>query len=129
MNQPCIFCQIIKEEKHGFKIYEDAFLDLYPVSDGHTLIVPKNHTTDAFTCSPEDAQAVAVAAQKVGRILQEKLHPKGFNLISNNGAMAYQMVMHYHMHVIPKYEAAYGYLISKDTSQNQPVAEVFAKIK
>lgn len=128
----CLFCQIINKEKPSFKIYEDdktyAFLDLYPVSDGHTLIVPKNHHENALDCSEDDLQAVALTSQKVAKILNKTLSPVGFNFISNNGRVAYQMIMHYHVHVLPKYKAGQGYLLSKETSQNILPEAVFKKI-
>jgi len=102
----CIFCKIIKEEIPSYKIYEDdniiAFLDINPISNGHTLIVPKNHVLDLETISKDDLDYVNYGAKIVYQILLDKLHPLGLRVIQNNGSL--QEVKHYHMHLIPSYK-------------------------
>ncbi|ARU91268.1 histidine triad protein [Spiroplasma clarkii] len=113
----CIFCKIINQELPCKKIYEDdlclAFLDIAPNSDGHCLVIPKTHSEDLTSSSFEDLQAVAIAKVKVVEILNAKLpqKPAGYNFISNQGAEAYQVVFHYHEHIVPKYVKDEGYTI------------------
>ena len=99
----CVFCQIISQNGHAFKIYENdhvlAFLDIYPVSDGHTLIVTKKHFTH-WTVTPDHLiSEISKAVKPVVKILDQKLKPSGYNFLSNQGAIASQEVMH--LHIVP----------------------------
>ena len=80
----CLFCKIINNEIPSYTIYEDenvkCFLDINPIENGHTLIIPKKHFTD----------------------INNGLHPDGIKLTQNNGCI--QDVKHFHLHVIPKYK-------------------------
>jgi len=101
----CIFCKIINGEIPAYKIYEDddllAFLDINPVSVGHTLIIPKNHTLDFETISETELNKVMNCAKKISKLLVDKLAADGYSLAQNNGIA--QEVKHFHLHVIPKY--------------------------
>ncbi len=101
----CIFCKILKGEIPSKKIYEDdkviAILDVNPVVDGHTLIIPKTHITD-FKEMPDDLIAhVYHVANKLTDLLMDKLDAKGITLGVNYGET--QMVKHFHMHLLPNY--------------------------
>jgi len=102
----CIFCKIIKGEIPCHKVYEDdqvlAFLDISPVSKGHTLVIPKEHTDNLMTMSAEQINQVFQVAQKVAQKLDEALKPDGFNLGMNNKPAAGQVVFHAHVHVMPR---------------------------
>ncbi len=104
----CIFCKIIKGEIPSTKVYEDeytfAFLDINPVTRGHTLVIPKQHCTDIFDMSEEDARAVMATAKKVANAAFQGLNASGVNLLNSNRKAAGQEVFHYHMHIIPRYE-------------------------
>lgn len=101
----CVFCKIINGEFSSYKLYEDdkvmAFLDITPMSYGHTLIVPKEHYKD-YTDIPLD---ILTHINKVGKELYDKLNdklePTGIQLVQNNGIL--QEVKHYHLHLIPFY--------------------------
>ena len=103
----CIFCKIANGEIPSNKIYEDdgfvAILDLAPATKGHTLIIPKTHYDDFFAMQPDEAAEAMKRARKVAALLKEKLQPDGMNMTQNNGAVAGQTVMHFHMHLIPRY--------------------------
>lgn len=107
MNE-CIFCKIVKGEIPSTKIYEDdrthAFLDINPVTRGHTLVIPKQHCIDIFDMGEEDARAVMATAKKVANAAFHSLGAAGVNLLNSNKKAAGQEVFHYHMHVIPRYE-------------------------
>ncbi|MBS3067756.1 HIT family protein [Candidatus Micrarchaeota archaeon] len=104
----CIFCKIIKSEIPSSKVYEDehtlAFLDINPVTKGHTLVIPKQHCTDIFDMKEEDAKAVMATAKKVASAVFHGLNASGVNLLNSNKKAAGQEVFHYHMHIIPRYE-------------------------
>ena len=104
--EDCIFCKIVKGEIPSFKVYEDdkvfAFEDINPISEGHTLIIPKNHAENLWEISGEDLTAVHLASQKIIQGMKEALNPTGVALLQLNGRGANQVVMHYHLHLVPR---------------------------
>ncbi len=104
--EDCIFCKIIKGEIPSFKVFEDdqvlAFMDINPISPGHTLIIPKNHAENLKEISEEDLAAVHRASKKVMRGIETALNASGVACVQLNGRGVNQVVMHYHLHLIPK---------------------------
>lgn len=102
----CIFCKIVKGEIPCFKVYEDdkvlAFEDINPISEGHTLIIPKRHAQDLWEIPGEDLMAIHMASQKVALAIKETLKPTGVVLLQLNGRGVNQVVMHYHLHLMPR---------------------------
>ncbi|MEJ7798086.1 MAG: HIT family protein [Solirubrobacteraceae bacterium] len=107
MSDDCIFCAIVAGELPATIVDEDertiAFMDIQPASRGHALVIPRTHATDIHEIDPEDLRAVAVAAQRLAVKIRENLGAAGVNLLNSNGAVAWQTVFHFHMHVIPRY--------------------------
>jgi histidine triad (HIT) family protein len=108
MSDPeCIFCQIVAGELPAQIVDSDertiAFMDISPASRGHALVIPRRHARDLLAIEAEDLAAVSVAAQRLGRRMQERLGVQGINLLNSCGAPAWQTVFHLHMHVIPRY--------------------------
>lgn len=103
-----IFARIVSGEIPSAKVYEDdhtyAFLDINPASRGHTLVICKEERAGLLDLSPELAAAVARTTQLVAQALVDALAPDGFNIVQNNGAAAGQVVFHYHVHIIPRWE-------------------------
>ena len=104
----CIFCKIANGEIPATEICENegfrVILDLGPASEGHALVLPKEHYRD-ITELPEKAAGEAFSlAGKVGKAMQQGLGAAGFNIVQNNGTAAGQTVFHFHIHVIPRYE-------------------------
>jgi histidine triad (HIT) family protein len=103
--EDCIFCKIIKGEIPSFKVYENdkvfAFEDISPISVGHTLVVPKRHAQNLWEISGEDLTAVHLASQKIIQAIADVLNPTGVACLQLNGKGANQVVMHYHLHLIP----------------------------
>ena len=101
----CVFCKIIKGEIPSYKVYEDdivmAFLDINPLSPGHTLIIPKIHTLDLSTINNDVLIKIIDTAKDIANLMIEKLQANGYTLIQNNGIA--QDVKHFHLHVVPKY--------------------------
>jgi len=107
MSDPeCVFCKIVAGELPSERLYEDeavvAFLDIAPISPGHTLVVPKSHCRDLLEAPPEVVGAVVRAAQKVAPAVLRATGAEGFNFFQFNGSCAGQVVMHLHFHIIPR---------------------------
>ena len=102
----CIFCKIIAGEIPSHKVYEDesviAFLDINPVSEGHTLVVPKDHFEKFDDCSDIVAEAIGLRIRKISRAVSTATGADGYNLLCNNGLAAGQLVGHVHFHIIPR---------------------------
>ena len=102
----CIFCKLANHELDTNMIYEDelvaCFLDAYPDSNGHLLIVPKKHTLDLDTIETETLHHILDVAKKMKALLYQKLHCDGVTLIQNNGAV--QEIKHFHLHLKPYYQ-------------------------
>jgi len=104
----CIFCKIAAGDIPAATIYEDedfrVILDLGPATYGHSLILPKDHYADVTEIPKGLAGKVLPLAARIGKAMKKNLDCQGFNLVQNNGEAAGQTVMHFHMHVIPRYE-------------------------
>ena len=104
----CIFCKIIKGEIPCEKIYENdkifAFLDIAPVTKGHTLVIPKEHHKDLLDMPDELIAEVSKAAKKIAKVVIKAVNTKGFNIAQNNGKVSGQEVMHYHLHIVPRFD-------------------------
>lgn len=102
----CIFCKIVKGDIPCFKVYEDdrvlAFEDVNPISEGHTLIILKAHAENIWEISGEDLTAIHLASKKVADAIKEVLNPVGVAVLQLNGRGVNQVVMHYHLHLIPR---------------------------
>ena len=98
----CPFCHLEKPRLLLENDFAAAFLDAFPVAEGHTLVVPKRHVASLFDL-PEDEQAAVwkLVALVRGKLMAE-LKPDGFNVGVNDGPAAGQTVMHAHVHVIPR---------------------------
>jgi histidine triad (HIT) family protein len=104
----CLFCAIVAGRIPSTKVYEDdatfAFMDIAPASDGHLIVVPKRHSKDILEIDADDLSAVVLTGQRLARRVTEVLGADGVNLLNNRGAVAWQSVFHFHLHVIPRYE-------------------------
>jgi histidine triad (HIT) family protein len=102
----CVFCKIISGEIPSSKLYEDelvfAFLDIAPINYGHLLVIPKEHHTSAATVPENVAGRMMNVGTKLGVAAKRILDVEGFNLHLAEGACAGQVVMHAHLHVIPR---------------------------
>lgn len=104
-----IFAKIIRGEAPCYKLYEDddvlAFLDVFPQSYGHTLVIPKRSAArNILEVDPQALSKMALAVQKLTRVLVEELEPAGVQVAQFNGNPAGQTVFHIHMHIVPRYE-------------------------
>ena len=129
----CIFCKIVAGEMPSYKVYEDdkvyAFLDIFPVSAGHTLVVPKNHATNIFDIAPEDWAAVSEVARKLSIAIDEAVGADGVNIAMNNREHAGQQVHHPHVHIIPRFKGDGLKLMPQRKYEENEAEETLAKIK
>ena len=102
---PCIFCAIAEKRAPSYVVYEDAqtlaFLDIAPLSRGHTLIIPKAHVDRITDLAPSQYSKLLSTVTEVCRRV-ERLS-RDYNIGVNQGALAGQIVFHLHFHVIPRY--------------------------
>lgn len=103
----CVFCEIVKGNIPCYKIYENksciAFLDLAQVTDGHTIVIPKQHYENIFDLEVVNYQDFLDACVSTAKILKSKLKVEAVNILNNSGSLAGQEVMHLHFHIIPRY--------------------------
>ena len=101
----CILCKIGKGETDSYVIYEDeiakAILDINPIANGHTLILPKKHYKDLDDIDEKTITHIMMVAKKVKGIIEDRLSPTGITLIQNNGEP--QEIKHFHLHIKPCY--------------------------
>lgn len=126
----CIFCKLANGVIPTNSIYEDddfnVILDMGPAAKGHALILPKEHADNLYELADETAAKILPLAKKLAFTMKEKLACDGLNLVQNNGEVAGQTVMHFHLHVIPRYKEDGQRILWKPT---QPSAEELAQTK
>lgn len=103
-----IFAQIIRGDAPCYKLYEDddvlAFLDVFPQSYGHALVIPKRSAAcNILDVDTEALCKVMTVAQKLTRVIVDELKPEGVQIAQFNGAPAGQTVFHIHVHIVPRY--------------------------
>ncbi|MFW6067914.1 MAG: HIT family protein [Myxococcota bacterium] len=107
-----IFSKIIAGEIPCHKVYEDdhvlAFLDIAPLSEGHTLVIPKEPAVTLDALSEEASAAIGRVLPRLCRAVKEATGCEAYNVLQNNGSGAHQAVMHVHFHIIPKPSAEKG---------------------
>ena len=104
----CPFCEIVSGPNHARVIVqnEHAFLirDGFPVSDGHSLIIPKRHTGSFFDATLDERQALLGLVDQAKLLIDQEFAPDAYNIGINDGPAAGQTVPHLHIHLIPRYE-------------------------
>ena len=101
-----IFDKILDGEIPCHKVYEDehvlAFLDIAPLSIGHTLVIPKERKAKVHELSDESSAAIGRVLPRIARAVMKVSGTEDYNILQNNGAPAHQAVFHVHFHIIPK---------------------------
>ncbi len=120
MKDDCIFCKLANGVFPTNSIYEDdkfnVILDMGPATKGHALILPKEHADNLYELPDETAAAAMVLAKKLATKMVDKLGADGLNVVQNNGEAAGQTVMHYHLHLIPRYKNDGQHILWEPTS-------------
>jgi histidine triad (HIT) family protein len=102
----CIFCQIASGAAPAHRVYEDertlVFMDIFPVTDGHTLVITKDHFENLFESDEDALAAIARTSHRVAAAIKQELAPDGLMVFQLNGRAAGQTVFHYHMHLMPR---------------------------
>lgn len=102
----CIFCKMVAGQIPVAKVYEDeivfAFLDIGPISDGHTLVIPKRHFEKLHDCPAELLGQVASRLGRIAGAVAVAMNADGYNLLCNNGRAAGQLIEHLHFHIVPR---------------------------
>ena len=102
----CVFCKMVGGEIACAKIFEDevvlAFLDIGPISDGHTLVIPKQHFEKLHDCPTELLGRICSPLGRIAGAVAKAMNSEGYNLLCNNGRAAGQIVKHVHFHIIPR---------------------------
>lgn len=105
--EDCPFCKILAGELPAEVIAESelalAFADINPATRGHTLVIPRTHVADIHEISAPDLAACTLLAKDVAGRARERLGADGVNLLHSAGRAAWQVVFHFHIHVIPRY--------------------------
>jgi histidine triad (HIT) family protein len=120
----CVFCAIVAGDAPAVLVHEEddylAFLDIRPIVRGHTLVIPKRHTTDLTDTPPETVGDMMRIGQRVGRAARASdLRADGNNIALNDGRAAFQSVFHVHLHVAPRHDGdklsfAKGLVVRRD---------------
>jgi histidine triad (HIT) family protein len=130
-----IFAKILAGAIPCHKVYEDAhvlaFLDINPISLGHTLVIPKEPAVTLDQLSDDAAAAIGRVLPRISRAVLKATGAYAFNVLQNNQALAHQAVMHVHFHIIPKYDDGSGLGIGwkpgkLDGAAGKPLAEKIA---
>ena len=134
MYEKDIFCKIVDGEIPCYKLYEDddvlAFLDISQVTKGHALVISKKHFDNFLSTPQEVMHKVMDVAQRIGQVDIKLLGAKGVNILSNCYPAAGQSVMHFHVHVIPRYEQGEGIEITmKNNSEGLNLPAIAGQIK
>jgi histidine triad (HIT) family protein len=106
--ESCIFCRIVRKEAPSSIIYEDddvlAFMDIRPVSEGHTLVISKRHYENIYDVPRTIICKIYEIVKRVAIALRETIKPDGISIVQQNGAAANQDIFHIHVHLIPRYD-------------------------
>ena len=106
--EDCIFCKISRGEAKSWKVYEDeytyVFLDINPVNEYHTLVIPKKHYENIFDITEDEFLNVSKTIKKIVDLYSKKLGLKNVQIINSSGSEAQQDVFHIHFHIVPRYK-------------------------
>ncbi len=134
MENNCLFCKIVAKSIPAAVIYEDefvlAFLDINPMTLGHTLVIPKIHAENILDLPDDQIDPFFQAVKKIVALLQERLELRGFTIGINHGKMSGQAIDHLHVHIVPRYEGDGGgslHSVVKNPPQ-ESLEEIQAKI-
>jgi histidine triad (HIT) family protein len=108
MAEDCIFCSIVAGDAPAEIVDEDeqtvSFMDIVPWTRGHALVVPRRHSRNLYDIDEQDLRATALAAQRLARRMRDRLGCDGVNLLNSSEPAADQVVFHFHVHVIPRWD-------------------------
>ena len=129
----CIFCDILDGTRNGHLVYEDqdhiAFLDKYPIDDGHTLVIPRKHHEKITDMDPNDVGKIFSLIPKIAKAVLAGAGADAFSLAQNNGKAAKQIIPHVHIHIIPRYNNKGTVWTKRQIPTDEVLSELAVKIK
>ena len=129
----CIFCEILEGKRKGHIIYEDeehvAFLDKYPIDDGHTLVIPRQHHERITDMEPNNVGKIFSLIPKIAKAVLIGTNADAFSLAQNNGKAAKQIIPHVHVHIIPRYNSKGTMWTKREIPTEEMLSELAQKIK
>ena len=131
--ESCIFCKIVRKEAPSSTIYEDndvlAFMDIRPVSEGHTLVISKEHFENIFDVPEDLICKIHKTVKHIAIALKKTVKPDGISIVQQNGAAANQDIFHIHVHLIPRYEGKKIGFGGANFVERKELDQVASKIK
>ena len=128
----CIFCRIVRGEAPSHRVCEDertlVFMDIFPVTDGHTLVITKDHFENVFEADEDALAAIARTSHRVAAAIKRELAPDGLMVFQLNGAAAGQTVFHYHMHLMPRASGEPLALHTRVPGKPERLAEIASRL-
>tara|TARA_B110000438_G_scaffold262999_1_gene274680 strand:+ start:320 stop:727 length:408 start_codon:yes stop_codon:yes gene_type:complete len=129
----CIFCDILEGKRECHIVYEDdnylAFLDKYPIDDGHTLVIPKKHYERITDMDSNDVGTLFSLVPKIAKAVLLGSGADAFSLAQNNGKAAKQIIPHVHVHIIPRYNEKGTVWTKRQIPTDEILSELAQKIK
>jgi histidine triad (HIT) family protein len=129
----CIFCDILDGKRDGHIVYEDndhiAFLDKYPIDDGHTLVIPRKHHEKITDMDSSDVGKIFSLVPKIAKAVLAGAGADAFSLAQNNGKAAKQIIPHVHIHIIPRYNNKGTVWTKRQIPSDDMLSELAAKIR
>jgi len=108
MDENCVFCQIVRKEAPASVVFEEAevmaFMDIRPVDEGHTLVIPKQHYVDIYDAPEEVVANIHKTTKRVAIAVKKATGADGISIVQQNGKAAGQDIFHIHVHIIPRFE-------------------------
>ena len=124
MPEPCIFCEIVRGTSPVSWVYQDdtvvAFMDIQPITQGHMLVVPREHAVLMTDINETAAMRTFRVARKLAGVARHTLGASGINILVMDGEAAYQDVPHFHVHIIPRYPRDGFSLTFPDSYEQKP---------
>jgi len=134
-DEDCIFCKIIKREIPSKIVFENdlnlAFLDISPISKGHTIIIPKNHYSTLEDIPDHELIEAFKLVKMISMRIHQKLEITGYNILQNNFAAAGQVINHFHIHIIPRNfdDDKFRVSIPRNQASDEELNEILKKLK
>ena len=129
----CIFCDILDGKRDAHIVYEDeehvAFLDKYPIDDGHTLVIPKKHYERITDMNADDVGKMFSLIPKIAKAILSGAGADAFSLAQNNGKAAKQIIPHVHIHIIPRYNDKGTLWTKRQIPTDKVLSQLAQKIK
>ena len=134
-SENCIFCKIVRNDIPSKIIYDDdetlAFLDIFPIAEGHTIVIPKKHYENIEVIPEEILNKVIKTVKKLATLLHDKLNFVGYNILQNNFKAAGQVVQHFHFHIIPRNfnDSRFRLAIPREQAKEEKLDQILKIIK